>query len=142
MVYCIVIRIVVSLIHYGILYGYTYSSTQDGLLYSYTYNSITDTYPCYEWLKVLQCTVDFCRVLRQTRIVRSLIVAFTALLAMTSHFAHMGHYYHFCVLSVVCHSYLAIKSNMSWYTRTKKCTTFMLLSLCLKWFCQMLFGQY
>ena len=28
------------------------------------------------------------------------------------------------------------------YIRTKKCTTFMLLSIFLKWFCQMLFGQY
>ena len=27
-------------------------------------------------------------------------------------------------------------------TQTKKCTTFMLLSIFLKWFCQMLFGQY
>ena len=28
------------------------------------------------------------------------------------------------------------------YTQTKKCSTFMLLSIFLKWFCQMLFGQY
>ena len=35
------------------------------------------------------------------------------------------------------------RNSFPWlYTRTKKCTTFMLLSIFLKWFCQMLFGQY
>ena len=33
-------------------------------------------------------------------------------------------------------------NTRGWYSQTKKCTTFMLLSIFLKWFCQMLFGQY